>query len=516
MFEAGADDILTLPGSAGDGLFAIQKAVARRSGRRRRDRRRPLADDLRARAEGRHGQDAHVLQPRRRAREPGRAVAVVDLDLQFGDVGLALGLAPEKTIYDLAKSGGSLDAEKLEAYLRRTPSGVRVLMAPTRPDQAGVVTVEFLREVYALLRATHDYVIVDTPPGFTPEVIASIDSSSHICMVGMLDSLSLKNTKLGLETLELMGYDLEQVRLVLNRADSRSASRGRRRRSSAGSPDVLVPSDRDIPRSVNEGVPIVIAKDRSEARRRVPLRHARRTTATATTRRGAARRRRGLAGGSADGAPRAPLGRPPPGAAGADGADPFAELKNRVHLAVIGELGPAALQRRHGPERAARARDADIREQLEQEPGSRATTASGSRRDRRRHPRPRAARAAARRRQRHRRSWSTARTTSGSSARAAVTRRPCGSPTTRTCGGSSTRSSPRSAGAIDESSPMVDARLPDGSRVNAVIPPLSLDGPLVTIRKFSQERLDLDDLIRLGTLSTETVEFLERCVQARS
>jgi pilus assembly protein CpaF len=67
---------------------------------------------------------------------------------------------------------------------------------------------------------------------------------------------------------------------------------------------------------------------------------------------------------------------------------------------------------------------------------------------------------------------------------------------------------------IDESSPMVDARLPDGSRVNAIIPPLSLTGPLVTIRKFSKRRLDLNDLIRLGTLSTETVEFLQRCIQA--
>jgi pilus assembly protein CpaF len=67
---------------------------------------------------------------------------------------------------------------------------------------------------------------------------------------------------------------------------------------------------------------------------------------------------------------------------------------------------------------------------------------------------------------------------------------------------------------IDESSPMVDARLPDGSRVNAVIPPLSLTGPLVTIRKFSKRRFDLNDLIRLGTLSTETVEFLQRCIQA--
>jgi pilus assembly protein CpaF len=67
---------------------------------------------------------------------------------------------------------------------------------------------------------------------------------------------------------------------------------------------------------------------------------------------------------------------------------------------------------------------------------------------------------------------------------------------------------------IDESSPLVDARLPDGSRVNAIIPPLSLTGPLVTIRKFSKKRLQLNDLIRLGTLTTETVEFLQRCILA--
>jgi pilus assembly protein CpaF len=67
---------------------------------------------------------------------------------------------------------------------------------------------------------------------------------------------------------------------------------------------------------------------------------------------------------------------------------------------------------------------------------------------------------------------------------------------------------------IDESSPMVDARLPDGSRVNAIIPPLSLSGPLVTIRKFSKKRLDLTDLIQMGSLSTPTVEFLKRCILA--
>lgn len=68
---------------------------------------------------------------------------------------------------------------------------------------------------------------------------------------------------------------------------------------------------------------------------------------------------------------------------------------------------------------------------------------------------------------------------------------------------------------IDESSPMVDARMPDGSRINAVIPPLSLSGSLLTIRKFGRERLDVDDLIRFGTLTPDTAELLESCVQAR-
>jgi len=67
---------------------------------------------------------------------------------------------------------------------------------------------------------------------------------------------------------------------------------------------------------------------------------------------------------------------------------------------------------------------------------------------------------------------------------------------------------------VDESSPMVDARLGDGSRVNIIIPPLSLSGPLITIRKFSKKRLTLDEMIKIGTLSEESVEYLQRCVLA--
>jgi pilus assembly protein CpaF len=68
---------------------------------------------------------------------------------------------------------------------------------------------------------------------------------------------------------------------------------------------------------------------------------------------------------------------------------------------------------------------------------------------------------------------------------------------------------------LDDASPMVDARLPDGSRVNAIIPPLAVQGPSITIRKFSRELLGVDDLIRLGTLTPATVKFLAACVRAR-
>jgi pilus assembly protein CpaE len=265
-FEAGADDILTLPATPEDITFALQKAMARKQGAAVATGVATSPMIVILGPKGGTGKTVTTANLSVSLASAGHKVAIVDLDLQFGDVGLSLGLSPERTIYDLAKAGGSVDGDKLDAYLAKHESGARVLMAPTRPDHAGMIGTEFLRDVYAGLRSTHDYVIVDTPPGFTPEVIASIDSSSHVCVVGTLDSLSLKNTKLGLDTLGLMGYPADRTRIVLNRADSRVgitqddvvAVLGR-------SPDVMIPSDREIARSVNEGTPIVLSKERSEA-----------------------------------------------------------------------------------------------------------------------------------------------------------------------------------------------------------------------------------------------------------
>jgi pilus assembly protein CpaF len=196
------------------------------------------------------------------------------------------------------------------------------------------------------------------------------------------------------------------------------------------------------------------------------------------------------------------------------GHDPFSELKNQIHLAVIGDLGPQLFNVNMDPNALRDRVTSDIRGRLEQEPRL-------SRDDR------------------ERLTAEIADDILGHGplerllADESVTEIMVNGPfdvwverqgrlfetTVRFTDESHLRRIINKMVAqvgrrIDESSPMVDARLPDGSRVNAVIPPLSLSGPLVTIRKFSKRRLDLTDLVRLGTLNTETVEFLQRCILA--
>jgi pilus assembly protein CpaF len=194
--------------------------------------------------------------------------------------------------------------------------------------------------------------------------------------------------------------------------------------------------------------------------------------------------------------------------------DPFADLKNRVHLAVIVELGPRLFASELNPVAMRDRVLADIRAQLDKEEGL-------ARADRERLTGEIADDTLGHGplerlladdtvtevmvngpydiwvERRGRLSQTTARFTDESHLRRIINKMVA-----------------QVGRRIDESSPMVDARLPDGSRVHAVIPPLSLSGPLITIRKFSKRRLDPGDLIRLGTLSTETVEFIQRCVLA--
>jgi pilus assembly protein CpaE len=265
-FEMGADDLLTMPAAADELEFALRKVMARRRGTIAGGTTNPMICIVGPK--GGTGKTLAACNLAVALAQKGKRSVVVDLDLQFGDVGIAMGLSPDRTIYDLARVGSSLDPDKVEDFVTQHSSGARVLLAPSRPDQAGTITVEFLRELYAVLRARHDFVIVDTPPGFTPEVIASIDLASDLLVIGMLDALSLKDTKLGLETLSLMGVSPERIRLVLNRADTSVGIKRSEAETILGrKPDVFVPSDRQIPRATTDGQPIVVASERSEPAR---------------------------------------------------------------------------------------------------------------------------------------------------------------------------------------------------------------------------------------------------------
>ena len=265
-FRAGADDLIVLPQPPDQLAFELQKIIARRRGPGAETRRGAMITVLGPK--GGTGKTVTATNLAVALAEAGARPIVVDIDLQFGDVGLAMGLKPERTIYDLVTGGGSLVTEKIEGFAIRHPSGASVLLAPTRPDQAAVVTTTFLRDLFTVMRRSYDFVIVDTAPAFSPEVIVAIDASSHLCLVGMLDALSLKDTKIGIETLTQMGYSPDDLTLVLNRADSSvGISMSDVYSLLRKSPDVLVPSDRSIPRALTAGETIFEAEPKSGAGR---------------------------------------------------------------------------------------------------------------------------------------------------------------------------------------------------------------------------------------------------------
>jgi pilus assembly protein CpaE len=265
-FRAGADDLIVLPIAPDQLAFELQKVMARRRAPGIGAPRSPIITVLGPK--GGTGKTMTSCNLAVALADSGARPIVVDIDLQFGDVGLALGLKPEHTIYDLVTAGGTLDGDKVEGFAVKHRSGAAAMLAPTRPDQASVVTTPFLAQLLDVLRLRFDFVIIDTPPAFSPEVITAIDASSHLCLVGMLDALSLKDTKIGLETLQQMGHEPDEITLVLNRADSNvGISTSDVSTLIKKSPDILIPSDRAIPRALTNGQTIYESDPKSGAGR---------------------------------------------------------------------------------------------------------------------------------------------------------------------------------------------------------------------------------------------------------
>ena len=202
----------------------------------------------------------------------GAEVALVDLDLHFGDVAIMLHLFPSHTIHDAAQNPG-LDALSLKSFLTHHDSGVWALVAPTEPTVADTINPGTIANVLKLLRSAFDYVVIDTPPAFSEPVLAAFDESDWLVMLATLDVPSIKNLRLTLQTMELLHFPKNRIRVVVNRADSKVGLRLPDVEKLLSSPvDATIPSSRSVPLSVNKGSPIMLEEPKgpvAESIRRV-------------------------------------------------------------------------------------------------------------------------------------------------------------------------------------------------------------------------------------------------------
>ena len=255
----GAADVLVLPQPAETLLFALRKAAVTAT-------------------ETATGKVVTVFSPKGgsgktvlatnlavAAARSGLETLLVDLDLQFGDSALTLAVTPRATIADLAASAGDVDGEKLKAFVSTDPrTGVAVLPAPQRPEEADMVGQAELPAVLSAARNAYDAVVIDTGPLFDAAVLAALDHSDRLLLVCNPEVTSLKNVRIGLETIDRLGFDRERVSLVANRLGAAGG---------VGHDDIEqaldakiafeLPDDPEVPAAVNRALPVVVADDGS-------------------------------------------------------------------------------------------------------------------------------------------------------------------------------------------------------------------------------------------------------------
>jgi pilus assembly protein CpaE len=204
-------------------------------------------------------------------RETSQRVALVDANLQFGDVGVLLNLNPKNRSVVDAVEGGEPDRDIIESVMVDHSTGIRVLLAPPAPEGADLVTSAYLRKIVDLLRETHDWVVVDLPSGLNDHTLGVLDAADQILVVAALEITTIKNVRLFLEVADQLDYERSKIRLIINRSD---ASQGIRigdveasiRRSIDGT---IVSDGRLAVLAVNRGVPFVVSHPESPLARDV-------------------------------------------------------------------------------------------------------------------------------------------------------------------------------------------------------------------------------------------------------
>jgi pilus assembly protein CpaE len=200
------------------------------------------------------------------AREaPGR-VAIVDLDLQFGDVASALRLMPEHTFSDAARTAQSLDATALKVFLTHHPKELFALCAPDSPVDVDDITAESIETVLGLLVDSFNYVVIDTASGLDEAALIALEHSTDLVLLSSTDVPTVRSTQKEVQALRIIGNPTQQWHFVLNRSDARTGLGRNEVETTVGLPvDVAIPESRALPVSLNQGTPILDFDPRAPA-----------------------------------------------------------------------------------------------------------------------------------------------------------------------------------------------------------------------------------------------------------
>lgn len=196
---------------------------------------------------------------------PGR-VAIMDLDLQFGDVASALGLGPQATIADAARLGNQLDSTALKVFLEPHPSGLYALVGPHFPAEAEEVSSVTVGDMIDILAEEFEYVVIDTAAGLDEFALSAAERADDIVLVCVTDVPSVRGLRKALDAIDLLGMTKARRHLVLNRSDDKVGLSAADIEATIGvAVEASVPTSRSIQIAVNQGAPVVQSDPRSAA-----------------------------------------------------------------------------------------------------------------------------------------------------------------------------------------------------------------------------------------------------------
>jgi len=470
------------------------------------------------------------------AQRIGRPVCLVDLDMMgTGDLAKMLGLNPQHAVVELASQVHRAHPPQelpLEGVILTHPSGIHVVPCLLNPRQGHAVEPRLLTLLFHTLKARYDYIIVDGGKGLTDPLIAAFDVSNLILLVATPDIVALYQTKWAMNLIESLLFPPSMVKAVLNRAESRGGVGSQDARMAIPC-DIIgeIPSDgRAMGTAINQGEPVITLHGFSRvtaAFRKIA------DTLVDTPRLYISHQEIPRHHRQADGAPVAPTGfalsgsarlyTPAEGAAVFEPEDEIALLKKRIHERLVEELD---LKKTDLVLFSNQAHLTEMRQRCERVIANILTKELGgvisSHEVRSRLVKeildealglgpleellddPTVSDILVNNKDQiyversGKLELTRKKFISNDQVRAVIERivAPLGR-------------------RIDESNPTVDARLPDGSRVNAVIPPLSVRGPALSIRKFSRSRYTHEDLVKFGSLSPAMAQVIKACVLGR-